>query len=312
MGLSNDKVVDAFKLGRKMLVPEKSIQAFRTIESRARHVVDTNSFKFPIGNACFVPKKKFPKVIKTLEECKAEYDRLTDELIANYEALKTSMLPTYMEAAKIAYISQKPAQLEVFNIEDQQREEDNFIQQFITRINAYYPSAESLREKFSLEWTVYEIALPRMRISDSAKLSNEIEKSEIINEEYRLQTQAKLGKFVDSVVADLRNQTMDICNRIVTNIKSGKVVTGRTLTSLKDFIDKFSDLNFVGDVKIEQQLETLKKEFLNTHTTEQITDEVELQDELKRRLGELADVAADMTDISSVTGEYRRKINWQD
>jgi Protein of unknown function (DUF3150). len=310
MGLSSDQVVDAFKLGRKMLIPEKTIQAFRTIESRARYAVDSNSFKFPIGSACFVPKKKVPKVIETLKQCKQDYNALVEDLVLHYEDYKNAMTATYKEAAELAYIAQKPAEPEVFGIEDREREKETFTQQFTARIQAYYPTAESLREKFSLDWTVYEIALPRMRVADGDKISSDIEKSEIANEEYRIQAQGKIGKFIDEVVQTLRHETTELCNHIVANIKEGKIVKGRTLNSLHDFIEKFSDLNFVGDVKIEKQLDTLKKEYLSVHTSEQISEQPELQEELKRRLGELAEVAADMTDVSSITGEYRRKIEW--
>ena len=310
MGLSKDKVVDAFKLGRKMLIPEKTIQTFRTIEGRARYAVDSNSFKFPIGSANFVPKKKFAKVIETLKECKLEYNRLTEDLIAHYDEYKQSMLPVYKEAAEIAFVAQAPAEVVEFNIEDREREKEAFIQQFISRIQAYYPTAESLRERFSLDWTVYEVALPRMRVAEADKISADLVISEIANEEYRTQAQEKIGKFIDEVVQTLRTETLELCNHIVANITEGKVIKGRTLTSLKDFIDKFQDLNFVGDVKIEKQLDVLRKEYLSIHTPEQISEQPELQEELKRRLGQLAEVAADMTDVSSVTGEYRRKIEW--
>lgn len=310
MGLSKDKVVDAFKLGRKMLIPEKTIQAFKTIESRARYAVDSCSFKFPIGSANFVPKKKFAKVVETLKECKLEYDRLTEDLIAHYDEYKQAMSPIYREAAEIAYVAQAPAEVVEFNIEDREQEKETYMRQFFERIQAYYPSPESLREKFSLDWTVYEVALPRMRVAEADKVSTDIAVSEIANEEYRIQAQQKIGKFIDEVVQTLRTETLELCNHIVANITEGKVIKGRTLTSLKDFIDKFQDLNFVGDVKIEKQLDILRKEYLSVHTPEQISEQPELQEELKRRLGKLAEVATDMTDISSVTGEYRRKIQW--
>ena len=310
MGLSKDKVVDAFKLGRKMLIPEKTIQAFRTVEGRARYAVDSCSFKFPIGSANFVPKKRFAKVIETLKECKLEYNRLTDDLVAHYDEYKQSMLPVYKEAAEIAYVAQAPAEVVEFNIEDREREKEAFIDQFIRRIQAYYPTVESLRERFSLDWTVYEVALPKMRVAEADKISKDIAVTEFANEEYRLQAQAKIGKFIDEVVQTLRTETLELCNHIIANISEGKVIKGRTLTSLKDFIDKFQDLNFVGDIKIEKQLNDLRREYLSVHTPEQISEQPELQEELKRRLKSMAEVATDMTDVSSITGEYRRRIEW--
>jgi hypothetical protein len=220
------------------------------------------------------------------------------------------MLPVYREAAEIAYVAQAPAEVVEFNIEDREREKEAFIDQFIRRIQAYYPTVESLRERFSLDWTVYEVALPKMRVAEADKISKDIAVTEFANEEYRLQAQAKIGKFIDEVVQTLRTETLELCNHIIANISEGKVIKGRTLTSLKDFIDKFQDLNFVGDVKIEKQLNDLRREYLSVHTPEQISEQPELQEELKRRLKSMAEVATDMTDVSSITGEYRRRIEW--
>jgi hypothetical protein len=125
-----------------------------------------------------------------------------------------------------------------------------------------------------------------------------------------LQAQQKISGFIDEVVGTLRQETSSLCNKIITNIKEDKVIKGRTLNSIRDFIDKFSDLNFVGDQKIEEELENLKKDFLDAHSLEQISEEKDLQEELHQRLESLSKTASDMTDINSITGEYRRKIDW--
>jgi hypothetical protein len=56
MGLKKADIVEAFKLGKKLLIPAEVIHEFRAIEGRARRVVEKNSFQFPIGNARFVPR----------------------------------------------------------------------------------------------------------------------------------------------------------------------------------------------------------------------------------------------------------------
>lgn len=312
LGLKEETIAEAYKLGRKMLVPRDTIRKFRALESKARHLVEQNSFRFPLGNARFIPKKKFPKMFETLKQYQQEYNDLTDALIINYDKLRKEMLPVYKSAAETAFERQVSVGVHEFNIEDQEEEKRKFTRNFLNRIRKFYPEAETLRQRFSLNWDIYEIALPRMKKTSAEKIVSIENKRQIADEEYRTQTKEKIGNFIEEVVASLRKETAEICSRIIANVKSGKVIKGRTLKSLKDFISEFSEFNFVGDAKIENQLTALKEEFLDKYTTPAISKDIELQDELQRRLHELSEAASDMTDINSVTGEYRRKINWQD
>lgn len=311
LGLKDEEIVEAFNLGRKMLVPKDIIRRFRAIESKARHLVDQNSFKFPIGNARFIPKKKFPKILESLKEYQQEYNDAVGALVYNYETYRAEMIPVYENAAEIAFMKQLPSTHE-FNIDDLEEEKAKFVSAFLKRINAHYPSADSLSGRFSLDWDVYEIALPRMRKSEADSIADTESKKQFADEEYKLQAQKKIGNFLDEVVMAMRKETAELCNHIIQNIKSGKVVREQTIQSMHNFIEKFSELNFVGDQKIEEQLSALKTEFLNVHTTKKISDDSELTGELQRRLHEISEMAIDMTDINSVTGEYRRKIDWQD
>ncbi len=310
LGLKKENIADAYKLGRKMLIPAETIKEFRALESKARHLVEQNSFKFPLGNARFVPKRKFARVYKSLKEYQEEYNKLIAALIVNYDKLRKEMLPVYRQAAQIAFERQIPTGTHEFSIEGQEEDKKKFVRNFLYRIRQFYPEAETLRTRFSLEWNVYEIALPRLKMGKADLMADKAVKVEIANGAFKDQTQQKIGAFMDEVVQALRTETITICDKIAKNIKEGKVIKGRTLKALKDFISDFSEFNFVGDAKIENQLNALKEEFLEQHTTPAISGNVELQEELHRRLNLVSEMASDITDISSVTGEYQRKINW--
>jgi len=294
-----------------MLVPRNIIKKFRAIDSRARLIVERNSFKFPIGSARFVPKRKFPIVLKKLEEYQEEYTDTVSSLVINYEKYRAEMIPIYTEAAEKAFDKQLPTTHE-FSIESLEAEKNEFIGKFLERINKFYPAPETLSSKFSLNWDVYEIALPRMKKVDAGELSDTEKRKQDAEDIYRQQAQEKIGGFLDEVVIAMRKETTDLCERVIANIKSGKVIKDATIKSIHSFIDNFSEFNFVGDEKIETQLASLKKEFLNVHETKDISKKAELSSELSRRLHEITEVAMNTTDINSVTGEYRRKINWQD
>jgi hypothetical protein len=309
LGLEKEDIADAYKLGRKLLIPSDVIRRFRAIEGRARRVLDENSFEFPISNARFITRKKFPTVLDSLKKCQGEYQSLVEKLIENYESYKTDMLSVYQQAAEIAY-GRKSVKQEFGLDFDIEKDKSEFITNFLSRIDSLYPTVESLKKRFSLLWDVYEIALPRMQRANSDLVSENEKKSQIALEEYQSQIQNKISGFIDGVVSTLRQETLELCTRVISNIKDGKVIKGSTLNSISRFIEKFSELNFVGDDKIENELKKLQEEFLNTHTKDQIAEQSDLQEELKRRLSLLSESVSDITDLNSITGEYKRKIEW--
>jgi hypothetical protein len=309
LGMKEEDVAEAYKLGHKMLIPEDVVREFRRIEGRARAAVDDSSFPFPVGSAKFVPKRRFPKVLAKLKECQEDYNRLTADLIKNYDEYRSKMLPIYRDAAEKAYMSNQPETLVLGMDNNLLEEKESFVRNFLARIEACYPPASTLSARYALSWTVYEIAMPRMQEGDSDKIAADASNREIAEETYRTQIKEKMETFVNDVVKSLRSQTVEVCGRISKAITEGKVIRSRSIDSLKNFIEKFSDLNFIGDQQIETQIEELKKE-LDAHTSKEFDDDKDLQTELHRRLTVLTETAGNITDINSVTGEYRRKISW--
>ncbi len=59
---------------------------FKNLESKARRILHTSSFDFPVSNTRFVPKEELPIVLKELDELNVEFDKLTKAFIENYEA----------------------------------------------------------------------------------------------------------------------------------------------------------------------------------------------------------------------------------
>jgi hypothetical protein len=315
LGLKPEQIAETYKLGKKMLVPEEVIRNFRRIEGQARRLVEENSHPFPIGNASFVTKRSFAKINKKLAELKAQYMALVDDLIAKYEQYRQEVLPIYLEAANTAFINVTPVVMEgSIDNYDRQGEREVFIEKFMERLNSYYPPVESLRRRFDLYWDIYEVAAPEMREIDAGTvLESEEERAKIV-EIARAQMRQKIDGFVSDTVKVLRQETTEICLRIVTAIKEGKVIRSNTVTSLRNFIERFKDMNFVGDKTIESQLDAVQKELLDAHPESTFVDNAELREELGRRLTMVVEEAGKMSeqDINGVTGDYSRKVNWSE
>lgn len=289
LGMTEEQVSQAYSLGRKKLVPSEVTKAFRSVESRARRAADINGFK--IGHARFVPKSLLPEVEKTLKECRKEYMAMVDDLIAKYPEYRNAMIPVYKEAAEQAYINQSPEQHTFGPDYDREAEKQQFVEKWMQE-QFYYqlPDPETLRKKYSMSWLIYAIAEPQSGASEML--------------------QDKLSGLVDDVVTALRQQTIEVCTRVTESLQEGRIIRGKTLSSLKEFINRFKAMNFVGDTVVEEELQKLHDEIINVYPTTKINEESELQEEFKRRLSKLADIAKNTSDVSSVTGEYRRKIMW--
>jgi hypothetical protein len=73
-------------------------------------------------------------------------------------------------------------------------------------------------------------------------------------------------------------------------------------------IDKFTNLNFVGDKKIEDQLNTLRAK-LQTVDPKDLKEKEEIRKELGVMAAQIAKEAADISDVSEITGQYKRRID---
>jgi|WetSurMetagenome_2_1015567.scaffolds.fasta_scaffold261424_1 hypothetical protein len=305
-----EEVSKAYSLGKKLLIPYEVMHEFKLIESRARALIDDSSYKFPIGNARFIPKKKFIGVVEDLRKLQDRYKELVIDLITNYDAYREKMRPIY-EAAALDAFNTKSKRDGSFQTELLQNTKEVFIQEFMRRINACYPSVDSLAAKFDINLSVFEVTLPKLHESDASNVAHDMAIHTELANEYRRQMQTKISTFVNDAVSVLRQEAIELCRHVSTNIAEGKVIKSTTINSLTTFIDKFKDMNFAGDKTVEQSLESLRKEILDANPAGEFTNNEDLKVELQRRLNLIVEQASDVSDINSVSGEYRRKINWE-
>jgi hypothetical protein len=70
--------------------------------------------------------------------------------------------------------------------------------------------------------------------------------------------------FVGECITELRHQTAQLCDEMLSAMRTGKTdgVHQKTLNRLVKFIDDFKSLNFAGDVEMERQLDRVRSELL--------------------------------------------------
>jgi hypothetical protein len=99
----------------------------------------------------------------------------------------------------------------------------------------------------------------------------------------------------------------ETCLKIVERVKAGEIINAHSIGAVHRMIEKFKTLNFIGDQTIEKKLEELRGQLNSGRTPEDFKDETARQ-ALREAAEAVAKQAAEIGDISVITGEYKRRI----
>ena len=226
-------VPDIFSLGRKYLISKEAINLFACLDARARRLVESMSFPFPVGSTRFVPNNVLMDLMDRLEKSKVEYYREVEAFINNYSVQRREMQLKYRK--------------------------------YWNSLEPYYPSMTELWSKFSFGYSIFEMQAPR---SFKATTRRRLKAQEEALQRYRQKLNYQLYAFAEDVVRQLRSEAANLCNNIIQKIQRGDAVTERSMNVLRRAVEKFEKLNFVGDEKVETMLQNLRIQWLNKDITE--------------------------------------------
>lgn len=276
-----EAVPSFIKLGNKMLIKQEVFSKFCAIEGKARKFLTDNSHAFPIAQAHFVPRKKLIKVVDTLNEFKVEYNKLTEEFLTNYDTYKEEMLTSF--------------------------------DAYRGKLETFYPPLEHIRSKFGFDLSIFEIALPK-KLKETDLLGIKAEEAAIaeLKKRYESEMENQYKKGVDMIdtflkdtVQNVRGQVVEVFETIADKIKNREVITKTNLTSMKNIIDNFKSLDFLDDDAINTKL--LEVESLLA-TNADFKENKKVIETLGKAVSSVLETAKDITDVSTVTGRYFRKV----
>jgi hypothetical protein len=282
LGLKAEDIPTFVMPGKKKLFPDEIRLQFSRIEQRGRTYLRTNSHKFPIVDAHFVPHRKLVEVYAGLLKIKQEYDKAVVEFLANYEKYKAEMLAAHHE---------KRASLE-----------------------NCYPPVDAIKDRFRFEINMYEIAFPRkvktvsieqVRAQNMA-VENMRKQFDVELEQQQRQLNLQAEQFVKEAVVALRGQVVETFQTIADKIGNKEVVTKTNISSLRSIIEQFSSLDFFDDAEVKAKLLEAKALVKNDVVYKDNADAVAKLNEV---VGSVLAVARNASDIDTVTGEYFRRIN---
>lgn len=262
-------------LGMKRLCPDVLASSWMTHVSRARAILYSYSFtRFPLSGGAFVPAKALPTIIEKLEAQKTDFDAAWQSMIADFDNMRDAFIA---------------------NAEPKHR----------AVLRQIYPSKAAVEGRFYFNYSAYTVDLPK-RI---AGLKVEEEEKAMIR--FRTELDKRVEGFLEESVKTLRTKAADICSTVIDNVRGGKSVTQTNIATLSDFIDRFRSLNYVGDKEIESRLTKLQHDILDGIDLDNLKakgGDKGLRDALAAACDDIRQAAENVSDVSSVTGGYRRRI----
>lgn len=246
IGLDPSQVSDRLiRLGQKRLIPKDALADFALIESRTHAIVEGASFPFLGGIARFIPNPNLALAIQQLEAFRKEFAEAAEIFSQNYPVLREKALGEWREAS---------------------RHLNGSAERLLATIEQSFPPAGAILQRFSYEWTLFQIAAPEgLRI----EITNGVEEIEAQANRQRIAADASrrmqndLDAFVRESIASLRQETAKLAGEVLATIDSSdKGVHQRTLNRISSFIDSFRNLNFAGDQQLESTLNQFRRDLL--------------------------------------------------
>ena len=233
LGLNAAAIPDIFALGSKMIVPKNTISLFGKVRAKADYSLTQLSFPFPLSDARFVPYTVLPKVTETLEEQKARFGAAVEDFLSHYTEYHQQLIDEYPE------------------------HKDALTRAFIL--------PENLKTRFGFQMTFYSISVPRgmrakvitgMRAGREAKAKQNAIAA--IQQKYEIEFKRQMDEFLGQSVVMLRQRVTGIVKSVAAQMEKGDL-NNRSLKPLRQVIQSFRDLNFMGDNAVETALNNLER-----------------------------------------------------
>ncbi len=281
-GETKTKVPEFITLGKKALFTDDVRLVFQRIESNARTFLATNSHKFPVADAHFVPQKALERVWTELEKFRTKYLVEVETFVTNYEAYKEKMFTTYPD--------------------------------YKANLLPYYPDVVEVRRKFDFSISVYEVTPPKKieKISMNELLAqNMAVEAAMVKYEGMMKDQyqhhlTQMQDFLKETAGAMRGEIIQTFETIALKIQNREVISEANLKTMRTTIESFDALDFLDDAKVRENLAAVKR--LISKGAD-FKDDAAAVERLSAAVNTTLQTAKNITDIDAITGEYTRRLD---
>jgi hypothetical protein len=302
LGLRGTDISSVFSLGKKALIPVEVIAELKSLENKARHILIDYSFTFPFGGARFIPKKRFMEFVSAIEPVIKRFDEKSDDLANNYTQYRLEMRTEYISAAKEAYVRVTSLSSGIDITEDQ------FVNQFIERIEKSYPKVEEIRKKFHMDYNVFQVALPDLSQANYEDLLEEGGKIRMMQDAYQKTLYNKVNSFVEGCTNELREKATVVLTKFSKSLAEEKKINESSLTAVKLMIEEYEKMNFVGDKTFLDQLKNFQVRCIDCFSAKTILTDKVIKNLVQQELKVLLRAATNKGAIEELAKKYRASI----
>jgi hypothetical protein len=301
LGLEENGISDAFSLGHKKLLPWEVLGKFDRLEYHARKFLVDHSYPAEFGSARFVPKKCFVEFATEMDKTIAKFDAAADDLVKNYQRYKIQVRPDFVKAAHEAY-------KRVRSLTRKKLDEDTFVKDFLARVDTFYPDVSTLRRRFSLDYVVFQMALPDLTQATYEDIAEEQEKIKLLQSVYERNLNRRIEMFVDGLLEDQRSRAKIALENFNYAVREGGYIRDKSIIAIKRMIKNYEKMDVVGDEGFLSLLQGFKRRLLDVYTPGTIRDSQLLRKSIRDEVAALLSAVSNKEVIQALTKQYREKI----
>jgi hypothetical protein len=256
---------------RELIDPAKSRKQFQHLEKKARHALARYSRVFPAAGAHFVPWPRVSELVEQLQAIKTEFDQAVEHFLADYPKLRAEWQSQHTEIP-----------------------------------DACYPLPTVLGDKFNLTWHAFKVS-GAAAMSGVDDIETELERRRVRQEQVKLMEanlQSECRRFVEQYVRSFRQEVVEFCDQVI-SVKGQ--VHGKTLTAIRDRIDKFHAMNVFGDADAASKLTQLKQQIAGL-TGQDLAQQPAVAEKLSRACQAIKNHVLDPANVSALTGRLKRRV----
>jgi hypothetical protein len=283
-GEVKNKIPDFISIGKKYLFTDDVRLVFGRIESNARQYLLNNSHRFPmLTDAHFVPRKIVPKITADLDKIGDKYMKEVDIFIENYAKYQEKMFEAYPNYKDI--------------------------------LLPFYPSPQEVRPKFGFKVGILEISFPKKLknvttsdvIAQNLAVEQATSKYEQFMQDQKQYHLEQMDEFFKESLLAMRGEIVKTFEAIASKIQNREIVSETNLKTMRNTIESFDALDFLNDAKVKANLDIVKKlispgaDFKNSQAA---------VDRLSAAINTTLTTAKAMTDIDTITGDYKRRLDF--
>ncbi len=268
------------QLGFKKLIPSRAVSGFKRVENASRRVIERNSRKFPGVGRRFVPASVLAEVVKELDRQKKAFYEEVEKFLAGYEKLKEATRPLFRQFVQ-----------EMWDLVKQGSDfptYDAYYKAFMRRLEEAYPDVEELRERFFMDYLVYEIKSP------------ELDAAAEVTERVRQEESAKARQVYTAFINEARAGVRSAVQKLLDVVNDNGSVKSQSLDAVRRTFERFRTLDVIGDQDLTDEITALEKEVLDEYEYSSFRTDSSALDALRAGLSRVVEKTKSIADADVV------------